>query len=246
MSVVDAYLADLGGRLRLREDAAARLLDEVEAHLREAVDHAVADGAPIGRAEHDAVRRFGSARQVAYEANGGWMGALSRWAAVTSRLGAVGCLTVLAGTILATLAAKATSAERVFGLPAAADPGARAISHWLAVQPRTTNWRLAAAWENADDSLVLRGGAALAGIVVCCAAVLLTSRRYRQPNPRWLSLAVAATFALAATMLFLTAATDSALLDWGRGQALADGLAASVAAIAYLLTARRREMAKTP
>lgn len=53
---IDAYLAELRRRLRHRPFARKRILDEVEAHLRESAE-------AVG--EDEAVRRFGAARVVA-------------------------------------------------------------------------------------------------------------------------------------------------------------------------------------
>jgi hypothetical protein len=53
---IDAYLAELQRRLRHRPLARRRILDEVEAHLRESAD-------AVG--EDEAIRRFGAARVVA-------------------------------------------------------------------------------------------------------------------------------------------------------------------------------------
>jgi hypothetical protein len=53
---IDAYLAELRRRLRHRPFARRRILDEVEAHLRESAD-------AVG--EDEAIRRFGTARAVA-------------------------------------------------------------------------------------------------------------------------------------------------------------------------------------
>src|SRR6187402_1588404 len=53
---IDAYLAELRRRLRHRPFARRRILEEVEAHLRESAE-------AVG--EDEAVRRFGEARVVA-------------------------------------------------------------------------------------------------------------------------------------------------------------------------------------
>lgn len=241
MSAIEEYVADLGARLRLRPEAAERFLDEVADHLHTAAEQEVAAGLPRPAAEQVAVRRFGSAREIAFAANGGAVGAATRTAQALARFGAAGSVAVLTGTLLASVTAALTTTTAVFGLPPEASPSASSITHWLAVQPGAGDWRTAAALENADDSLVLRGGAALLAALACGAVALVLSRRYAAPRDRWTTLLPALAFTAAAVGLVASRAAGWAMGDWGWGQALCDATVALVAAAAYWVGYVRHE-----
>jgi hypothetical protein len=240
VSPIDSYLADLGTQLRLRPEAADRFLAEVEDHLRAAASRGASSDLGPDEAERAAVRRFGSAHEIAFAANGGVVGLAIRSAGSLARIGAVGSLTVLVGTLLARLAARLTSTEAVFGLPAGASPSRSSISHWLAVQPGAHDWRSAAALENADDSLVLRGGAMVMLLVGCAVVAFLASRRYAPIRSRSTLVVPALAFSLAAAGLLLGALVGARVGDWGRGQALCDAFVALVVAAAYGANFTRR------
>lgn len=59
--------ADTLGRGKAERGARAELLDELEAHLRDAFEHEVGRGQPAEEAWAEAVRQLGSARQIAGE-----------------------------------------------------------------------------------------------------------------------------------------------------------------------------------
>ena len=241
MTTIEEYVAELGTHLRLRPEAAERFLAEVSDHLHSAAEQETAAGLGPQEAERLAVRRFGSAREIAFAANGAWFGLGVRSAAALARIGAVGALAVIAGTLLAEVVARLTSTTAVFGLPAGASPSQSSISHWLAVQPSAHDWRTAAALENADDSLVLRGGAAVLLLVACAVVALACSRRYAPIRSRATLAAPALAFTLAAGGLLLGAVLGARIGDWGRGQALCDaGVALGVGAAYWVGYARRR------
>jgi hypothetical protein len=240
VSTIERYVADLGAQLRLRPEAAEQFLAEVEDHLQTATDDSVAAGVGRVEAELDAVRRFGSAREIAFAANGGAIGSATRLAGALARFGAVGSLAMLLGTLLARLAARLTSTAAVFGLPADASPPRSSISHWLAVQPGAGDWRSAAALENADDSLLLRGGAAVLLMIGCGVAAFIASRRYTPARSPSTALVPALAFTAAAAALLLGALLGTTVGDWGRGQALCDASVALVAGAAYWTTFRHR------
>jgi hypothetical protein len=177
MDRIQAYLGDLERRLRLAPGAAERLLEETAGHLQDATRAGEATGLPRDAAEREALTRFGTADQVAREANGGTVAALGRLAYAAAQLSVVGWATVLAGTLLAELLARVTSTSWVFGLPADATPTPGMISHWVQVQPGASSWRDAAALENASDSLVLRGGFTVIMLIAAVLVVLLARRR---------------------------------------------------------------------
>lgn len=242
MTTIEDYLAELRAGLRLRPSYADRLLAEAEDHLRLAADEALAHGSSPAEAERIAMARFGSADEVARAANGGLIGALTRLAAWLARLAAVGALAVLVGTGASWLLARISSTGWVFGLPPGTHPSASRIAHWLAVQPGTGDWRAAAAAENADDTLLLRSGAALLAAVACGVVAILLSRRFILSAPRWAALAAPLVFAAAAVGLLVSAGTGITVGGWGRGQALCDAAVALAVALAWAL-ARRRQRA---
>lgn len=233
MSPIDSYVADLAALLRLRPEAAERFLAEVEDHLQSAADAEVAAGVPRAEAELAAVRRFGAAREIAFAANGGWFGLGLRTSGALARIGTVGSLVVLTGTLIATLAARLTSTIAVFGLPAGASPSRASISHWLAVQPGASDWRTAAALENADDSLLLRGGASVLLLLACAVVAWMSSRRYAPIRSRSTLVVPALAFTLAAGGLLFGALLGARIGDWARGQALCDASVALAAGAVY-------------
>jgi hypothetical protein len=240
MTPIDEYLAELRAGLRLRPSYADRLLAEAEDHLRLAAEAAQADGLGPADAERTAVARFGGVDQVAWAANGGMVGALTRLVAWLARFGAVGALAVLAGAVASWALAGLSSRSWVFGLPDSAHPSDPRIAHWLAVQPNLGDWRTAAATENADDTLLLRGGAALLAVLACGIVAILLSRRFTPSAPRWLSLAAPAVFAVAAVALLIASGAGVTVGDWGRGQALCDATAALAVALVWVRRLRRR------
>jgi hypothetical protein len=235
MQRVDGYLEELAARLRLTPSSAIRLVEESEAHLRQAVEAELAAGADADLAEQRALARFGTADEVARAANGGrWRMVLPGLNAV-AQLVAVGCLAVIAGTLLAEALSWVTSTSWVFGRPSTFAPTSGQIGHWLAVQPSAHGWREAAALENASDSLVLRGAACLLGLLVAGPVYWVTRRRAKLGGG--VTPAVGATAFGGAAVLLVTGSLRS--LDWGWGQAVCDSLMALVVAAGYAAVCAR-------
>jgi hypothetical protein len=241
MDRIETYRADLADLLRLAPSAADRLLDETEAHLRDAVDAEQARGLSADAAEQQALERFGSATDVARSANGGVLGLLGRLAFGGAQLAVAGCVAVFAGTMLAELLGRVTSLNWVFGLPGQITPAASQIAHWIQVQPQAHGWRPAAALENADDSLLLRSGFALVVAVGALVFLRLGQHRLgRLAGPAVPALGFAA-FAGAAVVLLVSGIVGRSLveLDWGRGQWFSDGAVAVLAAAVCAVRWRR-------
>lgn len=234
MAGIEQYLAEVRGLLHLRSREADRLLEEIEAHLLDAADASCATGASRAQAEHQAVERFGTAAEIADAANGGTAGRLARTTGALSLLGAAGCLAVLVGAFAARDLAALTSTRWVFGLPAGAAASSADAHHWLAVQPGARTWQGAAALENAHDSIALRGGAALVGMVLALGFAAVVLRRYRPtlgaPLLTWSAVAFASTGAA----LLALGALGVPALDWGQGQALCDAAVATGSALLCL------------
>jgi len=232
---IDEYLDELLARLRGRPAAVRRTLAEAEAHLRDAADAEVAAGATPAEAEARAIARFGEVRVVARAANaisGGLLGTLvGPLLAVGARLAAVGFAAIAVGALLAHALAALTSTGFVFGVPGTAGRPA-AANHWLAVQPGARGWRAAGALENSDDTLVLRLGLALAGLIVAVAVVIVT-RRCR-PLPGVLPVVGMTAFGGTGAVLLAGGLVDVYTpFEWGRGLWLVDGAVALAVGIAF-------------
>jgi hypothetical protein len=238
MDPVDRYLDDLAGRLRVGPARARRLLAEAEDHLRDtaarhlaARDAAGADAGDEEAAQRRAVEEFGTARQVAAAANGPVAARVGPLAAGLAHLGATACLTVLAGTLLARLVAALTSTGAVFGLPGSYLPAHARAAHWVAAQPGTRDWHSAAAAENADDTLLLRGAFALVCLLVCLVALRVSRRRLSPPSDGTVPAIGLSAFGGAGVLLLVGGVTNFyTSVEWGRGLWLCDAAAALVAA----------------
>jgi hypothetical protein len=240
MDPVESYLDDLARRLRIGRVAARRLLAEAEEHLRQSVEEEVAAGVDSELAQRRAVARFGTAREVAAAANEGPLGRLGALAASVAHIGAVGSLAVLAGAVAARLVAAVTSATAVFGLPPGHVPAPSRAAHWLAVQPSAAHWSGAAAAENADDTLLLRGGFALFCLIGSLVVLRIGRRRLEAPGAGMAIVGVTI-FGGAAVLLLLGGLTNTyAPVEWGRGLWFSDAAVAALAAATYAIGLRRR------
>jgi hypothetical protein len=235
MGQLDDFLEELTARLRLTPESALRMIEEAETHLRDAVEEEMALGADPVTAEERALARFGTALHVAHAANGG------RWRVVgpslnaVAQLLAVGCAAVIAGTLLAEALSWFTSTSWVFGLRSSFAPSTSQISHWWQVQPQAHDWRQAAALENASDSLVLRGLAGVFGLLTAW-ILHLVGRHHTRVGGGVLPAVGLTAFGTAAVLL-VTGSLST--VDWGRGQAVCDGLVALVVAAGYAVTCAR-------
>ncbi len=246
MDRIQSYLDDLGGRLRLAPAAAERLLEETAAHLQDAADAHEAAGLTRAEAELAALDRFGTAGEVARDANGGLVALTGRLSLAAAQLATAVSATVLVATVLARLLARVTSTSWVYGLPAQVHPSSATIAHWLQVQPTATTWRQAGALENASDSLVLRGGFAALVLIAAVAFVLIVRHRVGRLERRVVPAAGLAAFACATVFLVAGGFTQAfGLVEWGRGQWFCDAAAALVAAIGCAVTSVRRAQRAT-
>ena len=250
MGPVDRYLDELARRLRVGPARATRLLTEAEEHLRDTAARHLADGdvvdvAAVEAAEQRAVTEFGTARQVAAAANGSVVARVGPLAAGLAHLAATGFGVVLAGTVLARLVAALTSTDTVFGLPAGYLPAPSRAAHWLVAQPGARDWHTAAAAENADDTLLLRGAFALVCLLVCLVALRLSRHRVVPPSDGTIPAIGLTAFGGAGLLLLAGGLTDLYTgIEWGRGLWLCDAVAALVAAGVYgVFLLRRVEVA---
>ncbi|MEP7089525.1 MAG: hypothetical protein ABI776_05390 [Nocardioidaceae bacterium] len=241
MDQIDAYLDELAVRLRIGPARVRRLLAEAEEHLREAAARDVAAGTDQQLAEHRAVERFGTPRQVAAAANGSTVSLLGPLAQGGAHLAAVASVTVLAGSLLAHLVAAVTSTTSAFGLPRGALPSPARIGQWVAAQPGVHDWHAAAASENADDTLILRGGFALVCLVGALVILRVGRRRASPPRGGIIPAIGMTAFGGAGVLLLAGGVSDTYLqAEWGRGLWFSDATVALLAAAAYALILLRR------
>lgn len=241
MDRIEDYLDELAGRLRRTPAQARRFLAEAEAHLADATEAGVRDGLSREDAEAQAVARFGTTRQVARSANGGPLELLGALATTAAGLAVTGFGAILAGTVMARLLATMTPVRWFYAVPEGFRPPAQQIAHWLAVQPQAHNWRQAASLEMAQDTLVLRGGFALLGLVLSAVAYLLLRRRFSGLPDGTVAAVGATAFGIAAVLLLASVTIGSWMpVEWGTGQMLADGAIALIACLAYAVVLVRR------
>lgn len=234
MDEIESYLDDLATRLRIGPARARRFLAEAEEHLRQTVAREEAAGADAELAQRRAIERFGSAREVADSANGPLLGRLGPLVVGAAHLTAVGSAAILAGTLLAQLVAVVTSTTSAFGLPHDHVPSHASVAHWLVAQPRAHGWYAAAAAENADDTLLLRGGFALVCLVASLVVLRVARRRTGPPADGVVPAVGMTAFGGAGALLLVGAMTDAYLpFEWGRGLLFSDAAVALVAGAAY-------------
>ncbi|NMH96534.1 HAAS signaling domain-containing protein [Pseudonocardia acidicola] len=171
---IDDYLDALLLRLHLPPRETRRLLTETEAHLRETAAGLQAHGMESRAAEREAVRRFGSAREIASAA-----GAARRPTLPTLLAQAVWACLALAG---AGLLAVGLSGALAALLNAVAGPGfvgalprsypAATCHYYLAVHPGSGSCAQAAMWETSQDAVSLRALAGVLGLLLLAAAWL--------------------------------------------------------------------------
>ncbi len=220
------YLSRLSARLHGPPDHVRGLLDETQAHLADATDELVAEGADPVAAAQQAVARFGAVDVVAGAMNRSTRARYRRPAlreAVTTLMAvaAAGLLAMGAVGLLARAATALTSTRTLFGLPAGARMPASSCNHWLAVQPSAVTCRDAATLEAAADLTLGLAVAGAAGLVLALVVVVM----HRRAGPRTglvppsagPTLAVVG-FGLGALSTALLAADDAVILSlWGAG-----------------------------
>ena len=179
---IEDYLDELLLRLRLSPRETRRMLSETEAHLRDAADAAEQRGLSREAAEQEAVRRFGTAHDVAHAT---WtargrspllIAAHVAWSTVIvggAVLLAVGVSGALAGL------ANATLGPRFVGALPQTYPAAT-CRYYLAAHHSATTCAKAAMLENSQDAVVLRLLAGFVGVLLIVAA--LAVRRHLPGN----------------------------------------------------------------
>lgn len=180
---IENYLDELLLRLRVSPRETRRILIEAESHLRDAADVAEQRGLSREDAEREAVRRFGSADEVARAA---WTARRLSPLVVAGQLAwaglAVGGAVLLAIGVSGALAglANATLGPRFVGALPETYPIAT-CHYYLAAHHTATTCAQAAMLENSQDAVTLRLLAGAIGVLVVTAAFFV---RRRLPGSR--------------------------------------------------------------
>lgn len=208
---ISDYLGELERQLRARRVPRARLLREVEDHLRDVADELAASGLPRGDAEAQAVARFGAAAAVA-----------TRFAEAAASTTAHRAANAAAGALIAyiaTFCAFATSASPLVrdfpqGIPSFFGIQLAAVALAVALA-RSLRWRGETAAPRAELSSLARGlslssGALLASALAEAAlAIARPAGVVIWAEARWLTIGFAAA-ATIVTVAALAAARASA------------------------------------
>lgn len=196
---IEAYLDELLVELRLPPRPTRRLITETEAHLRESAQRLERDGMSAVDAEEEAVRRFGSARDVAAAAVASRqirpqeLVAGLAWSALT--LASAGLAAVGLSGLFAALANLVAGPHFVGALPQTyTDAVCRGF---LAAQPSAVTCSRAATLEVSQDAVILRCAAGVVGVALL--AVALWWRRRLRLSGVSLRLLDGAVAAVAAT-----------------------------------------------
>ena len=245
---IEDYLDDLLGCLNLPPRETRRLLAETEAHLRESAEALIRAGIAPVEAEVEAIRRFGSAREVAAAAGAARrpsvvaLLAQGLWGVLT--LAGLGLIAVGVSGGLAALFNAVSGPGFVGALPQTYP--APTCAYYLSIQPGATSCAQAAMWENSHDAVALRLLAGLAGAALIAAA--WAWRHFARGDLSSIALrdgavgaAAAIAFAVAAALLVGLSA-DLAIQhgSGGVGFYLTGGLASALGAVTCALWAHRR------
>jgi hypothetical protein len=186
---IDDYLDNLFLALRKSAPRDARsMLNEAEAHLRDAADEGGRAGLDAYGAEAEAVRRFGEARLVALADRSRdrfWLVRgtfVSAWA-----LGAWGAVAVGMSGVVAGVMRLAGATNKILAGPwptsgiTASDCG-----RWLSIYPHASSCAQAAMADWANETVAYRVALGILGLVAL--AALWLARRRALPRHRWAQL----------------------------------------------------------
>jgi hypothetical protein len=239
---IEEYLDELLARSTGPAGEVRRLLVETEAHLRDAADAEVAAGLDPDAAQLRAIERFGSPRAVARAAHRARRPfVVAALAVAFVRMAAAGLVAVGLSALLARLLAMHAGTAFVYGLPAGAAVPAGNCARWLVAQPAATSCARAASLENADDTLMLRVGGAIVGLLVLAVAWALLRRRPRAATPDYVPAMGLTLFGVAGVVLLLGAYWNFYVPGlWGRGMWFVEGTIALAVAAGYGLAFAHR------
>ena len=200
---IEDYLDELLVALRLSPRHTRELLAEAEDHLRQSSESLVTQGLEPVVAAKTAVRRFGSAREVAAAASHPpRVLATLAWAALA--LGGVGLVGIGVSGALAAVG-YAIGGPHFMGAIPQTYP-ASVCRYYLQIHPSATTCAQAAALEVSDDAGVLRGAAGVLGVLAVVVALwwrgrLVTDRSMARVRDGAVSAIGAVAFGVAAVLL---------------------------------------------
>ena len=186
--LIDSYLDDLASRLHGPPARTRSILQEAEAHLRDAAEAAAAAAPGTDPLRSSAIHQqvidsFGTTAQVARAHNRALLrprALLGPVALLAGQVAAIGLLALGASAIVLAAVARPVGRTAMFADPVGVHPSPGACAHWLHLHPLAANCASALTAENADDAVVQRAMAGLLGLVVLAAVLLV--RRWK---PGW-------------------------------------------------------------
>lgn len=245
---IDSYLDDLASRLHGPRVRTARILQEAEAHLRDAAEAAAAAAPGTDPVHSSAIHQqvidgFGTPAQVARAHNRALLRPKTLLGPVTLLAGqvlAIGLLAVGASAFVLAAVARAVGRDSTFANPIGVHASPGACAHWLHLHPLAANCADALTAETAGDAIVQRAMAGILGIFVLAAVVLL--RRWRPAwshsvIPRGATAALALLGFLPAALGLFGVGVDRVVAADGRGAGMwfADGSVSLIAAAGCLV-----------
>lgn len=186
--LIDAYLDDLASRLHGPPARVRRILQEAEAHLRDAAEAAAAAAPGTDPIRSSAIHQqvldgFGSPGQVAKAHNRALLTPrklLGPVALLTGQLLAIGLIVVGCSAFALALVARAVGRDSTFANPIGVHASPGACAYWMHLHPLAADCADALTAETAGDAIVQRAMAGILGVLVLAAVLLL--RRWK---PAW-------------------------------------------------------------
>ena len=186
--LIDAYLDDLAGRLHGPPARAGRILEEADAHLREAAEAAAAaapgtDPLVSSAIQQQVIDGFGKSAAVARAHNRALLRPAKLAGPVTLLAGQVvtiGLLVLGLSAFVLALVSQAIGRTSTYADPVGTHYPASACAHWLGLHPTAGSCTQAYILEAADDSVVQRAMAGILGLLVLAAVLFV--RRWK---PGW-------------------------------------------------------------
>jgi hypothetical protein len=202
--MIERYLDELLVCLRGRARDVRRILDEVEAHLRDAAEAGVRDGLAPDEAEAAAIAAFGSPRDVArrFSTTGPLVtGPLVREVvAALVLLGAVGLVAIGVSGVLAMGTRAAFGSSFVAGEPEGVTYTAARCADFREYHPEATTCEAAASAHHADEVEEYRVAAGVLGLFVLGGRWLVRRRRHASGAGTAVALPVGVVPAVGATL----------------------------------------------
>lgn len=252
--LVESYLDQLYDALRGPARHARRVLTETEAHLHDAIDARIADGATPDEAERSAIAAFGPVADFAAACNR--VSARERLLSMLAELRVPAIFLVgmgffaigLSGAIDRVLTS-AFGAQFVFGDPPGTTYSAADCQHWMSLHPHAATCAQAYLAEARDDGLAQRFVIGVVGVVILVALLWwLRVRSQSRQVPIPLVSAVAAGVFGAAGVLLTGYGVNRAVNFGTHGPGdffSAGGVCVAFAAVALVVFARAWEAGRT-